>query len=150
MKLKVQNYNCMKKIHKKIIGILLLLPLFFAITFCCCLDETAMADETHSQAKTEHHSSHQADKADHSEHQHSDGDHECSCPKHLSFLSQAADIVLKAPFNQILAKDFVLNLGINTFALLPLMSNQTHGPPDLDHLDRISLPIYLKNSNLRL
>lgn len=144
----------MQKKHKKIIAGFLPIPLFFAITFCCCLDEKAFADETHLSSSAEHsnHESHELEKSDHSEHQgHSGGEHECACPKHLSFLSaQSADIIFDLSFNQMLAKDFMANLQFENIVLLASLSNHSQGPPREDHLDHVSLPIYLEISNLRL
>lgn len=144
----------MKKIHKKIISAILPIPLFLAITFCCCLDEKAFADETHLSSSAEHHNheSHELEKSEHSEHQnHSHGDDECSCPKHLSFLSaQSADITFDSTFSQMLAKNFMANLRFENIVLLVSLSNQSQGPPLLDHRDYVSLPIYLKISNLRI
>lgn len=141
----------MKKMHKKIIVLVLTIPLIFAITFCCCLDEKVFADETHSSSSIEHHqASHKVEKSNHSEHQHSDSDHECSCPKHLSFLSaQSADIVFVSA-SQWLAKNFMANLRVENVVLLASLSNQSQGPPWQEHLDRVSIPIYLQISNLRL
>ncbi|MCB9772641.1 MAG: hypothetical protein H6754_08860 [Candidatus Omnitrophica bacterium] len=140
----------MKRLHKKIIGGLLPIPLLFAITFCCCLERDASADESVSKFSTEHHQ--ELDKSDHSEHQHdSQGDDECSCPKHFSFLSeQSVDIVFNASLSHILAKNFVTNFGFDNVIFLASLSNQSQGPPFLDHRDYVSLPIYLKVSNLRI
>lgn len=143
----------MKRLHKKIIGAFLPVPLLFAITFCCCIDEKVFADETHSDFSTEHHQeSHELEKSDHTEHQdHSDGDHECSCPKHLSFLSaQSADIIFDSSLSQMLAKTFMANFEFDKVIFLASLSNQSQGPPLLDHRDYVSLPIYLKVSNLRI
>ncbi|MBP9855439.1 MAG: hypothetical protein KBD53_11285 [Candidatus Omnitrophica bacterium] len=142
----------MKREYKKIIAVFLPIPLFLAITFCCCLDEKAFADEVHSNCSSENpQESHELEKSDHSEHQeHSEGDHSCSCPKHLSFLSaQSADIIFVST-SQMLAKNFMANVHFESVSLLASLSSQTHGPPFQDHLDHVSLPIYLKNSNLRL
>jgi hypothetical protein len=143
----------MKRLHKKLIGGFLPIPLLFAITFCCCLDEKVFADETHSDFSTEHHQeAHELEKSDHSEHQHdSQGDDECSCPKHFSFLSeQSVDIVFNASLSHILAKNFMANFGFDNVIFLAPLSNQSQGPPRLDHRDYVSLPIYLKVSNLRI
>lgn len=140
----------MKKIHKNIIAGFLPLPLLLAITFCCCLDDKVLADETHSHLSTGHHQEiHDIEKSDHSEHQHSDSDHECTCPKHLSFLSaQSADIVIVSA-SQMLAKDFMADMRSENISLLASLAHQTHGPPFQDRLD-LNVPIYLKISNLRL
>lgn len=142
----------MKRMHKSIITSLLPIPLLFAITFCCCLDQKVFADETHSSSSTEHHhASHEVEKSNHSEHQHqdSDGNHECTCPKHLSFLSaQSVDLAFNS-ISQMLAKDFMANMQFENVSLLASLTYQTHGPPYQDRLD-ITVPIYLKIRNLRL
>lgn len=142
----------MKKMHKKIIAAISPIPLFFAITFCCCLDENASANEPHSDFSIEHHhASHELEKSDQSQHQHSDSGHECTCPKHLSFLSaQSAGITFETILSQMLAKNFMANLRIESIVSFASLSNQTHGPPSQNHLDQISLPIYIKISNLRI
>ncbi len=143
----------MKKIHKKIIVGFLPIPLLFLITVCCCLDENVEAAECDSVHSTEHHQeSHELEKSHHSEHQHdSQGEHECACPKHLSFLSaQSTNFVFNATVNQLLTKDFMVNFQFENIILLASVSNQSQGPPRQDHFDHSSLPIYLKNSNLRL
>ena len=140
----------MIKIHKKIISGLLPIPFLFVITVCCCLDENVSAAESNSTSSAEHHQ--ELEKIDHSEHQHdSQGEHECACPKHLSFLSaQSADIIFNASLSQLLAKNFMTNLRFENPVLLALLSNHSQGPPLLDHRDYVSLPIYLKISNLRI
>ncbi len=142
----------MKRVYKKIISAFLPIPLSLAITFCCCLDEKALAAEVHSNCSSEHPQEfHELEKVDHTEHQnHAEGDHECACPKHLSFLSaQSADIVFVST-SQMLAKNFMVNFRLESIALLASLSNQSHGPPLQDHRDYVSLPIYLKISNLRI
>lgn len=136
---------------KKLAGFLLI-PFLLAITLCCCVDEQAHADETHGTVSVEHpQDAHELEKTDHSEHQHSDGDHECTCPKHLSFLSeQSVDIVFNSSFSQMLAKSFLANLRFENIVLFASLSNHSQGPPPLDHRDYVSLPIYLKVSNLRI
>ena len=144
----------MKKIHKRIICVILPTPLVFAITFCCCIDEKASADEAHSSFSMERHQeSHELEKSDHdSEHQdHSQEDHGCSCPKHLSFLSaQSADIIFDSALNQMLAKNFMVDVRFKSIFFLASLANQSQGPPLQDHLDHVSIPIYLKNFNLRI
>ena len=137
----------MKRIHKKIIGALLPIPLLFAITFCCCLEKDAFAEnvsmEHHQKLeKSNHHSEHQ--------HQHSDDQDECSCPKHLSFLSeQSFDLIPNLSSVQFLAKNV---LALTSFEIVFLSSSSLHalGPPGQDHRDQVSIPIFLKNSNLRI
>lgn len=140
----------MKRIHKKIIGALLPIPLLLAITFCCCLDENVSATESDSSFSTEHHQG--LEKSDHSEHQHdSQGEHECTCPKHLNFLSaQSADIVFDSSLSQMLAKNFMVNLRLDNIVLFSSSSNHSQGPPLQDHSDHVSPPIYLKISNFRI
>ena len=142
----------MKRLHKKIVSAFLLIPLLFVITVCCCLDEKVLAAESDSSFSTEHHhGSHELEKVDHTEHQnHAEGDHECVCPKHLSFLSaQSVDLAFNS-VSQLLAKDFMANLRIENIVLLASLSNHSQGPPWQEHLDRVSIPIYLKISNLRI
>ncbi len=143
----------MERIHKKIISAILPLPFFFAITFCCCTDENAAADETHSNLSATHHpESYNIEKADHSAHQnHSDGDHECTCPQHFSFLSdQSADIFIDLSLHQTLAKNLVVNIRYASIFSLSALTNQSQGPPLQDYFDYSSNPIYLKNANLRI
>src|SRR3989338_74025 len=133
----------MKKLHKKIISAFLPVPLFLVITFCCCLDEKSFADEAHSDFSTErYHKSHDLETSDHSEHQdHSEGDHECTCPKHLSFLSgQSVDIILDSPVSQMLAKHFMANLQMESIVFLVSLSNHSQGPPVSDRIDHVSIP----------
>ena len=142
----------MKRIHKKIISALLPLPLFLAISFCCCVEENAFADEHHSNFSVVRQGSHELEKIDRSEHRHhhSDGDHECACPKHLSFLSeQPVNIVFDSTVSQILAKNFLTSLRLDDVIFLAPLTNHSQGPPQ-DRLDHVSLPIYLKVSNLRI
>lgn len=142
----------MKVLNKKIISLFLLIPFLGAITLCCCLEEKASADETHSDFSMEHHDgSHAVEKADHSEHhEHSDDGGSCACPKHLSFLSADSIDISISNLNQMLAKYLMAHLEFERFALYSSLANQTHGPPILDHARHASLPIYLKISNLRL
>ncbi|MCB9757004.1 MAG: hypothetical protein H6753_01115 [Candidatus Omnitrophica bacterium] len=151
-KLLSAKLSIMKRLHKKTIGGLLLIPLLFVITLCCCVDDQVHADEAHGTVDTEqHHDAHEVEKTDHSEHQHSDGDHECTCPKHLSFLpNQPADTVLNSSFSKILTKDLLVNLHAENIVFLVSLSNQSQGPPGQDHLDHNTPPIYLKLHNLRL
>ena len=139
----------MKKVHKKIISALLLIPLFSVITFCCCLEKNA--DASVENTSMEHHQ--ELEKSGHhSEHQHQDSDDqdECSCPKHLSFLSeQPFDISPNLFSSQLLAKSF---LAVPSFQVVLLSSLSLHsqGPPGQDHRDQVSIPIYLRNSNIRI
>ena len=139
----------MKKVTKKIISTVLLVPFFSIITFCCCIERDADASvengsiEHHQKLeKFDHHSEHQ--------HQHSDEQDECSCPKHFSFLSQRPfDIAQDLSSFQLLAKSF---LGVPQFEVVLLSSSllRSQGPPGLDHRDQVTIPIFLKNSNLRI
>ena len=143
----------MGKLYKKILSVFLPIPLFLAMTFCCCIDEEALAGENHSDVSAEqHHGAHESKEVNHSEHKgHSDTDHECTCAKHLSFLSgQPSDIVIDSPLNPMLAKSFMANLSFNDTIHLASLSNQSQGPPLQDYLHYASIPIYLKVSNLRL
>ena len=125
----------------------MLIPFFSVITFCCCLEENASAENT----STEHHQKLEK-SSHHSEHQHqgANDQDECSCPKHLSFLSQQSfDITPDLSSFQLLAKNF---LALPSFeaALLSTSSLHSQGPPGQDYRDQISIPIFLKNSNLRI
>lgn len=141
----------MTRIHKKIISVLLPAPFVFAITFCCCLDVSA--EEPPATFSTEHRQeTHELEKAHHHEHQnHSHGEgQECFCPKHLSFLSaQSVDAALVSA-SPMLAKSFMANLRFENIVFLAALSNHSQGPPREDHLDHVSLPVYLKISNLRI
>ena len=143
----------MKRLDKKILSAILPIPFFLVITFCCCLDGKAIAEETqstHDHASHDH-ATHTVEKSQHSEHQHSDANHECSCPKHLSFLSaQSINFVFDAPVSQLLAKDFMVNLWLDNTILLSSLAKQSQGPPQQDASVQSSLPIYLKISNLRI
>ena len=135
----------MKSVSKRIIRVLLLIPLFSVVTFCCCLEEDAFAES----ATTEHHQKLEK-SSHHSEHQDSQDQDECTCPKHLSFLSeQSFDLIPNLSSPQLLAKNF---LALPPFDLVFLSSSSLHskGPPGQDHRDQISIPIFLKNSNLRI
>ena len=140
----------MKRIHKKIIGASLPIPLLFVITFCCCLDKNVSAAESGPNFSTEHHQ--ESEKSDHREHQHDPrGEHECACPKHLSFLSaQSADIVFDSSLSQGLARNFMVDLRIENVGPRTSLSNHSQGPPQRDRSDQVSIPIYLKISNLRI
>ena len=139
----------MKKVSKKIISALLTIPFFFVITFCCCLEKDADASIEH--ASMEHHQ--ELEKSDHHsapQHQHSEDQDECSCPKHLSFLSeQPFDISLDLSSFQLLAKNI---LALPSFEIIFLSSSSLHalGPPGQDHRDKVSIPLFLKNSTLRI
>lgn len=137
----------MRRIYKRIISSSLLIPLFFVITFCCCLERGSFADEG---VVIEHH--HQdVGETQHSTHQHSNGDKDCSCAKHFSFLSaQSTDIIFVSTFRQMLAKDFLADLRSNNTLLIASLVNQSQGPPLRDYLQHAAIPIYLKFSNLRL
>ena len=135
----------MKKASKKIIGALLVIPLFFVITFCCCLEKDASAENV----SMEHHQKFEK-STHHSEHHHHHPQDECSCPKHLSFLSeQAFDIIPNLYSFQLVAKNF---LAVSQFEVVLLSSSSLHsqGPPWQDHRDQVSSPIFLKISNLRI
>lgn len=138
----------MKRVHKKTVTAFLPVPLFFAVTFCCCLERDASAHE--NKVSTEHHQ--KVEKSEHSEHQHdSQGDDECSCAKHFSFLSeQSPNIVFDSSLSQMLAKNFTANFQFENIFLLASLSKHSQGPPLQDHRDYVSLPIYLKISNLRI
>ena len=138
----------MKKAYRKTISALLLIPFFSVITFCCCLEKDA--DASVENVSIEHHQ--ELEKSNnHSEHQHgSQSDDECSCPKHLSFLSQQPfDIAPDLSSFQFLAKNF---LAVPSFEVVLLSSLSLHalGPPGQDHRDQVSIPIYLKISNFRI
>ena len=137
---------------KKLLAGFLSVSFLLAITLCCCVDDQAHADEAHGTVTDGHHQdAHEVEKADHSEHQNSDGEHECTCPKHLSFLSsQSADTVLNSSFSKILTKDLLINLYAENIVFLASLSNQSQGPPGPDRLDHNTPPIYLKLRNLRL
>lgn len=140
----------MKRNYKKVLAGFLTIPLIFVFTLCCCVEEDTFADETHAVSSAGHqHRSHELAKIDHSDHQsHSDENHECTCPKHLSFLSGQSDIVFNL-VSQMLAKDFMANMQFENISLLASLTHQTHAPPFQDRLD-LTVPIYLKISNLRL
>ena len=139
----------MRNSYKKITSILLIIPFFSVITFCCCLQKDADASVENSSIehhqkleKPDHHSKHQ--------HQHSDDQDECSCPKHFSFLSQQSfDIVPNLSSFQLLSKNF---LALPPFEVVFLSSSSLYstGPPGQDHRDQVSIPIFLKNSNFRI
>ena len=139
----------MKKLYKNMINVLLLIPFFSVITFCCCLEKDADASvenismEHHEKLeKSVHHSEHQ--------HQNSNDQDECSCPKHLSFLSEnTIDITPQFSSFQLLTNDFLAFPPFEV-ALLSTSSLHSQGPPGQDHRDQVSIPIFLKNSNLRL
>ena len=138
----------MNKLSKEIISALLLIPLFSVITFCCCLEKDADASVEHASMKHHQH----LEKSHHSQHQHHHSNHqdECSCPKHFSFLSpQPFNITPDLSSSQFLAKN---SLTVPAFevVLLSFSSLHSQGPPGQDHRDQVSIPIFLKNSNLRL
>ena len=139
----------MKRTYKKILSILLPIPLLFAITFCCCLSEHASAETMHAST-TEHR--YELDHVHHSEHHHhSDGEHECSCPKHLSLLSEPSyDFVFHSSFSQMMAKNFMAIPRLEETILLSTLLFPAHGPPQQDRADQVSLPIFLRISNLRI
>ena len=138
----------MKKLYRKRISISLIIPLFSVITFCCCLEKDADASVEHGSMEHAQH----LENSQHSEHQHqhSDDQDECSCPKHLSFLSQQPfDINPDVSSFQLLAKNI---LAFPSFEIVLLSSSSLHAldPPGQDHRDQVSIPIFLKNSNLRI
>ena len=138
----------MKKLSKKIISALLLIPFFSVITFCCCLEKEANASVEHASMKHHQH----LEKSHHCKHQdhHSNDQDECSCPKHFSFLSeQPFDITPDLSSSQLLAKN-VSTAPSFEVVLLSFSSLHSQGPPGQDHRDQISIPIFLKNSNLRI
>ena len=140
----------MEGIHKKITAGALPIPFLFAIIFCCCLKDEAFAEEHHSNLSTENHQ--ELKRSHHSEHQeHSQGDHECACPKHLSFFSeQFADIIFDSSLSQRSAKNFMANHWFKNIVLISSLANHSPGPPQEDRADQVSLPSYLKISNLRI
>ena len=137
----------MKKVHQKIISALLLSPFFCVITFCCCLEKDASAENAsielhHKLEKSNRHCEHQP--------QHSKDQDECTCPKHLSFLlQQSFDIAPNLYSFQLLAQNF---LAAWSFEVVYLSASALHsqGPPRQDHRDQVSILIFLKNSNLRI
>ena len=149
MRFRVVDYFLMKKISRKITSTILLIPFFSIITFCCCLERDA--DASVENGSIEHHQ--KLEKSDHQtehQHQHSDEQDECSCPKHFSFLSeQSFDIIPNLSSIQFLAKN-VLALSSFEIVLLSFSSLHALGPPGLDHRDQVVIPIFLKNSNLRI
>ena len=142
---------------KKIIATCLPIPFLFAITFCCCLKEEASADEHNANFSTAHHhasqeqESQEVGKSHQSEPQHHPaGDDGCSCPKHLSFLSQQPlDVNPDLSSFQLLAKSF---LALPSFDVFLLSSSSLHSPdpPGEDHRDQVTISIFLKNSNIRI
>ena len=136
------------KIVKKIISTFLLIPFFSVITFCCCLEKDADASVEHASMEHYQH----LEKSHHSGHQHhhSKDQDECTCPKHLSFLSQQPfDITPDLSSSQLLAKN-VSAVPAFEVVLLSFSSLHSQGPPGQDHHDQVSIPIFLKNSNLRI
>ena len=138
----------MKKASKKIISALLIIPFFFGITFCCCLEKDADASDENGSIehyqkleKSDYHSEHQ--------HQHSDDQDECSCPKHSSFLSgQTFDLSPVSYTSQILGKiSLVPVFDVVILSFAPLYAK---GPPWQDRRDYTAIPLFLKNSNLRI
>ena len=135
------------KIFKKLISALVCIPFLFVVTLCCCLEENASAENV-SNAAAQHHQ--RLEKSQHPEHQHSDDQDECSCPKHLSFLSQQPfDITPDLSSLQLLAKNA---LALPSFQIVLSSSSSIHaqGPPGQEHRDQVSIPIFLKNANLRI
>lgn len=140
----------MNKIFKKIISTFLILPLFLAMTFCCCLERDAHASMEHVSKGARCHqglekSHHHSEK---NQHQHSD--HECTCPKHLSFLSeQPFDITPDLSSFQPLVKSSSI---VPTFQVVLLSSTSLYanGPPWQDHHEHSSVQLFIKNSNLRI
>ena len=138
----------MKKLSKKIISALLLIPIFLVITFCCCLEKEANASIEHVSMKHHQH----LEKSHHSQHQHhhSKDQDECSCPKHLGFLSEQPFGITPDLFSsQLLAKNISVVPSFEV-VLLSFSSLHSQGPPGQDHRDQSSIPIFLKNSNLRI
>ena len=139
----------MKKLYKKIISISLIIPLFSVITFCCCIEKDA--DASVENGSIEHHQKlEKSGRHSEHQHQHSNEQDECSCPKHFIFLSeQPFDITSDLSLFQLLAKSFLALPSFDVF-LLSLSSLHSQGPPGQDHRDQVSIPIYLKISNLRI
>ena len=149
MRFRVVDYFSMEKISRKITSAILLIPFFSVITFCCCLEKNADASVEHASMKHHQH----LEKSNHSQHQHhhhSNDQDECSCPKHFSFLSeQLFDITPDLSSSQLLAKNVSAAPSFEVI-LLSFSSLYSQGPPGLDHRDQVTIPIFLKNSNLRI
>ena len=138
----------MRKESKRITSVLLLIPFFSVLTFCCCLERHADASDKNASMK--HHQ--KLEKPSHhcERHHSSNNDDKCCCPKHLGFLSeQPFEITPDLSLVQFLAKNF---LTFPQFEVVLLSSSSLHaqGPPWQDHRDQVSIPIFLKNSNLRI
>jgi hypothetical protein len=136
----------MKSLYRKIISAFLLIPFFMAITFCCCLENEADASEHES---AEHHQ--HLEKSNHSEHQeHSQGEDECSCPKHLSFLAEHSIDVVPQIVSLHQSVSNLVSFPRYEVVLLSTSSLHSQGPPWKDHRDYVSIPVFLKHSNIRI
>ena len=137
----------MKKVSRKIISVLLIIPLFSIMTFCCCLEKDADASAEH--VAMWHHQ--ELEKSYHPfehQHHHSKDQDECSCP-HLSFIAEQPFEIIPNLFSFPLAKNF-LAVPSCEIVLLSSSSLQSQGPPGQDHRDQVAIPLFLKNSNLRI
>jgi hypothetical protein len=129
----------MKRFRNKSFAGFLILAFSFAAMFCCCLTNTPQAQALETLPPCHQTASSETDNSPVSQ--------ECDCEKQLRFTA-----VPSAVFSAVdLMEDF--NFSINavtkteTLSLASLFSYGVNSPPGLFIA---SLPIYLKNSNLRL
>ena len=131
----------MKNFYKKVIIPLLVLSFSSTFVFCCDFKE--------AWASTSEHCDHdQADKADHQHDSHSS--HDCMCQQ--TFIADFSkffnfQFVSSHLFNKFLKDVMAFDHSFNTASLSQTTLLADRSPP---LLAAASVPIYLKNSNLRL
>ena len=136
-----------KNIYKMIISLTLIFAFSSTLIFCCAFEEARASTLDHCDHDQAGHGHDQPDKADH--HHDSHSSHDCMCQQtfvadfNKSFNNQ---LVSSHLFNKFLKDAMVFSRSFNpALSQATLLSDRS--PP---LLAAASVPIYLKNSNLRL
>ena len=138
----------MKKLCKIIISITLIFVFSSTLILCCTFEEARASTLDHCDHDQADHGHDQPDKADH--HHDSHSSHDCMCQQTFvadfskSFNNQLASSHL---FNKFLKDAMALSRSINPASLSQATLLADRSPP---LLAVASVPIYLKNPNLRL
>ncbi len=138
----------MKNFYKIIISLTIIFTFSSTLIFCCAFEEARASTIEHCDHDQPEHAHDPSEKADHQHDSHSS--HDCMCQKTFvadfskSFNADSASTHL---FTKFFKNDVMLGRSFNA-ALLSQSSLLSDRSPPL--FAAVSIPLYLKNSNLRL
>ena len=138
----------MKKFFQSTLSFTLIIAFSSTLIFCCAFQDAQASAVDHCDHDQAGHGHSQSDKADHQQGSHSS--HDCMCQKtFVADLSKSFNLNLTSVphFKKFFKNDAMFGRSFN-FASLSHSSLLPERSPPL--IAAVSIPIYLKNSNLRL